>query len=54
MTDYAHVPSGHRPNAGRPADWQASFGGLGAALVNIGHAVTDHASLGAVGGRAPG
>ncbi|GAB3971722.1 hypothetical protein GCM10029978_047440 [Actinoallomurus acanthiterrae] len=44
------VPSGYRPNAGTPADWQAWFGGLGAALVDIGHAVTDYASLGEVGG----
>ena len=45
------VPSDYRPNAGTPAEWQAWFGGLGSALVDIGHAVTDYASLGEVGGR---
>ena len=32
------------------AEWQAWFGGLGSALVDVGNAVTDHASLGEVGG----
>jgi len=44
------VPSDYRPNAGTPAEWQAWFGRLGAALMDIGHAVTDYASLGEVGG----
>ena len=44
------VPSDYRPNAGTPAEWQAWFGGLGSALVDVGNAVTDHASLGEVGG----
>ncbi len=44
------VPAGYRPNAGTPAEWQAWFGGLGAALVDVGNAVTDYASLGEVGG----
>src|ERR1700735_5493680 len=44
------VPSGYRPNAGTPAEWQAWFGGLGSALVGVGPAVTDYASLGAGGG----
>ena len=44
------VPSGYRPNAGTPAEWQAWFGGLGAALVDVGNAVTGYASLGEVGG----
>jgi hypothetical protein len=44
------VPSGYAPGAGTAAEWQAWFGGLGPALVSIGHAVTDYASLGEVGG----
>ena len=44
------VPSGYAPGAGTAAEWQAWFGGLGSALVSIGHAVTDYASLGEVGG----
>jgi hypothetical protein len=44
------VPSDYKPDAETPAEWQAWFGGLGAALVDIGHAVTDYASLGEVGG----
>jgi hypothetical protein len=44
------VPSGYAPHAGTAAEWQAWFGGLGSALVSIGHAVTDYASLGEVGG----
>ena len=44
------VPAGYRPNAGTPAEWQAWFGGLGAALVDVGNAVTGYASLGEVGG----
>jgi hypothetical protein len=44
------VPSDYSPNAGTPAEWQAWFGTLGSALVDVGHAVTDYASLGEVGG----
>ena len=53
MTKYVfffHVPSDYAPHAGTAAEWQAWFGGLGSALVDIGHAVTDYASLGEVGG----
>ena len=44
------VPSDYKPDAGTAAEWQAWFGGTGPALVDIGHAVTDYASLGEVGG----
>ena len=44
------VPSGYAPHAGTAAEWQAWFGGLGSALVDVGNAVTDYASLGEVGG----
>jgi hypothetical protein len=44
------VPSGYAPHAGTAAEWQAWFGGLGSALADVGHAVTDYASLGEVGG----
>jgi hypothetical protein len=44
------VPSGYAPDAGTSAEWQAWFGGLGSALVDVGNAVTDYASLGEVGG----
>ena len=44
------VPSDYTPNAGTPAEWQAWFGGMGPALVDVGHAVTDYSSLGEVGG----
>ena len=44
------VPSAYAPHAGTAAEWQAWFGGLGSALVDVGNAVTDHASLGEVGG----
>jgi hypothetical protein len=44
------VPSGYVPGAEAAAEWQAWFGGLGSALVDLGHAVTDYASLGEVGG----
>ena len=44
------VPAGYRPSAGAPAEWQAWFGALGSSLVDVGHAVTDYASLGEVGG----
>ena len=44
------VPADYRPDAGTAAEWQAWFGGMGSALVSVGHAVTDYASLGEVGG----
>jgi len=44
------VPSDYAPGAETAAEWQAWFGGLGSALVDVGHAVTDYASLGEVGG----
>ncbi|WP_329124645.1 hypothetical protein [Streptomyces sp. NBC_01465] len=53
MTTYVfsfRVPSDYVPDAGTPAEWRAWFGGLGSALVDVGHAVTAYASLGDVGG----
>lgn len=53
MTQYVfsfRVPAGYAPDAGTSAEWQAWFGGLGSALVDVGNAVTDYASLGEVGG----
>jgi hypothetical protein len=44
------VPSDYRPGEGAGAEWQAWFNGMGPALVSVGHAVTDYASLGEVGG----
>ena len=44
------VPSDYQPHADTPAEWRAWFGGLGPALVDIGNAVTEYASLGEVGG----
>jgi hypothetical protein len=44
------VPSDYAPHAETAAEWQAWFSGLGSALVDVGHAVTDYASLGEVGG----
>ena len=44
------VPSDYAPHAETPAEWRAWFGGMGSALVDVGHAVTDYASLGEVGG----
>jgi hypothetical protein len=44
------VPAGYRPDAGAPAEWRDWFGRLGSALVDVGNAVTDYASLGEVGG----
>jgi hypothetical protein len=46
------VPSDYVPNAGTPAEWGAWFGEVGSALVDVGNAVTDYASLGEVGGSA--
>jgi hypothetical protein len=46
------VPSDYAPTAGTSAEWQAWLGGLGSALVDVGHAVTGYASLGDVGGSA--
>jgi hypothetical protein len=45
------VPSDYAPHAETPAEWRAWFDGLGSALVDVGNAVTDYASLGQVGGR---
>ena len=53
MTKYVlsfRVPADYKPHAGTTAEWQAWFGGLGPALVDIGNAVTGYASLGEVGG----
>jgi hypothetical protein len=44
------VPAGFVPGAETGAEWQAWLGGMGEALVDFGHAVTDYASLGEVGG----
>jgi hypothetical protein len=44
------VPSDYRPNAGTRAEWQAWFAELGPALLDVGNAVVDYASLGEVGG----
>jgi hypothetical protein len=44
------VPSDYVPGAETAAEWQAWFGGMGPALVDVGHAVVDYASLGEVGG----
>jgi hypothetical protein len=53
MTKYVfsfRVPADYKPHAGTTAQWQAWFGTLGPALVDVGNAVTDYASLGEVGG----
>ncbi|MDQ2739184.1 MAG: hypothetical protein M3Y35_11375 [Actinomycetota bacterium] len=44
------VPSDYVPAAETSGEWQVWFGGMGSALVNVGHAVTDYGSLGEVGG----
>jgi hypothetical protein len=44
------VPSDYAPGAETAAEWQTWFGGMGSALVDVGNAVTDYASLGEVGG----
>src|ERR1700734_2073098 len=44
------VPSGYRPNAGTPTEWQAWFGGLGSAPGDVGPAGTDYPPLGEGGG----
>jgi hypothetical protein len=44
------VPSDYAPGAETAAEWQAWFSGMGSALADFGHAVTDYASLGEVGG----
>ncbi len=52
MTKYVfsfRVPADYQPHAGTAAEWRAWFGALGAALVDVGNAVTDHASVGEVG-----
>ena len=53
MTNFVlsyRVPSEYAPGAETAAEWRAWFGGMGPALVDIGNAVTDYASLGEVGG----
>ena len=52
MTNFVfsyRVPSDYRPGAETMAEWQAWLGGMDSARVDIGHAVTDYASLGEVG-----
>lgn len=44
------VPADYVPGAETAAEWQAWFGGMGSALVDVGNAVTDYGSLGEVGG----
>ncbi len=44
------VPADYAPNADTPAEWRAWFGSLGSALVDVGNAVTEYASVGEVGG----
>lgn len=44
------VPAGYAPGAETASEWQAWLGGMGSSLVDFGHAVTDYASLGEVGG----
>jgi hypothetical protein len=44
------VPSDFAPGPDTSAEWEAWLGGLGESLVDFGHAITDYASLGAVGG----
>ena len=44
------VPSDYAPGTETAAEWRAWFGGMGSALVDVGNAVTDYASLGEVGG----
>ncbi len=53
MTKYVfsfRVPADDVPHAGMPAEWEAWFGGLGSALVDVGNVVSEYASLGDVGG----
>ena len=53
MTTYVfsyRVPADYAPHAEVAAEWQAWFGAMGPGLVDFGHAVTDYASLGEVGG----
>jgi hypothetical protein len=44
------VPSDYAPGPETGSEWEAWFGTMGSALVSVGHAVTDYASLGEVGG----
>ena len=44
------VPADYAPDAETPGQWQAWFGAMGSALVDLGHAVTQYAWLGEVGG----
>ena len=53
MADFVisfRVPSDYKPTAETPNEWKAWFGDLGDRLVDVGRAVTGHASAGAVGG----
>ena len=43
-------PPATGPSAGTATEWRAWFGGMGSALVDVGHAVVEYASLGEVGG----
>ena len=54
MTKYVfsfRVPAGYRPDAGTAAEWRDWFRELGPALVDVGNAVTEHASVGEIGGN---
>lgn len=44
------VPADYTPGPETGDEWRAWLGGLGSALVDFGHAVTDYAALGEVGG----
>jgi hypothetical protein len=44
------VPADYAPKPETTAEWQAWFSRLGPALVDIGNAVTEYASVGEVGG----
>ena len=50
MSPQTSHPKSLSPHAGTAAEWRAWFGGMGSALVDVGDAVTDYASLGEVGG----
>ena len=53
MTKYVfsyRVPSDYVLGTTTPAEWQAWFGGMGSAVVDVGQAVIDYAALGEVGG----
>ncbi len=53
MTNYVfsyRVPADYRPDGETPGEWRAWFDQMGSALVDVGHAVTEYASLGEIGG----